>query len=396
LFAREVFRAFYSPVRAFKEIVKKPDVKGPILILVLSLIATAATRYVSASKLYLENPTPEKDEWTESVSFWASNGALFNGTDCMVGSYSVESFISNGTSIWMKITGIGKFDCSGDEGYKGLSFRIKWIHQNGTPPSSNAVLKLFSIDESRYFELNIAHDISNSSNEWYNVTDSIGVGPESQGWVPVQVNSSHWENITGLEFRLDWLDSDAANLTMKVDDLYFGKYGPFLATGFFSSWFVSSLMYAVTDFFIRWFLYAVFLWLVIKLLRGETGRWSVLFIVIGYAFFVMYPIGVVCASVDAFLFSVLPPLSFPLKAWKPIKGEERIASDLITKIYEKNWYPTLAYQLSFYVTFAYSAWIIALSAIAIRSLRGFTWKKAGIISGISYVIYFFIRPLIPI
>jgi len=396
LFAREVFRAFYSPVEAFKEIVKKPDIKGPILILVLSLLATAATRYVYASKLYLETPTPEKDEWTESVSFWTSNGTiLIDGTDHIIGNYSVKSFISNGTSIWMKRTDIGQFNCSGGEGYKGLSFRIKWIHQNGEPPI-NATLRLFSKSESRYFKLDLTRNISSSSNEWYNVTDPINIGPQSQGWVPVQANSSHWENITGLEFRLDWLDSDAANLTMKIDDLYFGKYGPLLATGLFSSWYVSSLMSAATDFFIRWFLYAVFLWLIIKLFRGETGRWSVLFIVIGYAFFVMYPIGVVCASVDAFLISMLPPLNFPLKAWKPIKGEERIASELMTKIYEKSWYPALAYQLSFYLTFTYYAWIIALSAIAIRSLRGFTWRKTGIISGISYLMYLFTRPLIPI
>lgn len=394
LVVREVFEVLYSPVKAFKEIVKKPDVKGPILILVLSLIATAATQYVNFSKLYLETPTPEKDEWTESVIFWTSNGALFSDTDYIVGNYSVESFISNGTSIWMKITSIGQFNCSGDEGYKGLSFRIKWIHQNGTLPSSNATLKLFSSDESHYFKLEIINLISNSSDKWANVT--VDVGPESQNWVPVQVNSSHWENITGLEFRLNWLDSDAANLAMKIDNLYFGKYRSLLATAFFSSWYISSLMSAATDFLIRWFLYTVVLWLIIKLFRGETGRWSVLFIVIGYTLLVNYPTGVVSASVDASLFSMLPPLSFPLKAWNPIKGEERIASELITKIYEKSWYTTLAYQLSFYIMFVFYIWIIALSAVAIRSLRGFTWKKAVVISGISFVLHLLLRPFIPI
>jgi len=390
---REVFGVLYSPVKAFNEIVKKPNVKGPILILVLSLLATAATRYVSASKLYLETPTPENDEWTESTIFWTSNGALFNDTDCIVGNYSIESSISNSTSIWMKITSIGQFNCSGDEGYKGLSFRIKWIHQNGTSPSSNATLKLFSSDESHYFKLNLIHDISNSSNEWYNVTDPINVGPESQGWM--SSGSPDWENITGLEFRLDWLD--AANLTMKIDDLYFGKYKPLLATDLFSPWYISSLMSAATDFFVRWFLYATVLWLFIKLFRAEPGRWSILFIVIGYTFFVMYPIGVVCASVDAFIFSMLPPLSFPLKAWNPIKGEERIASELITKIYEKSWYTTGVYQLSLYIILVFQVWAIVLSAVAIRSLSGFTWKKAMVISGISYILYYlFLRPLIPI
>jgi len=316
-----------------------------------------------------------------------------DGTDYIVGSYSVESFISNGTSIWMKTTNIGQLNCSGDEGYKGLSFRIKWIHQNGIPPSSDATLKLFSSDENHYFELGII-DLLNSSDIWANVT--VDVGPESQNWTSVQVNSSNWENITGLEFRLDWLDSDAANLTMKIDDLYFGKYNSLPATGFFSSWYIQSLMSAATDFFIRWFLFAALLWVIIKLFHGEPGRWSVLFIVIGYMFFVMYPVGLVCASVDAVIFYVLPPLSFPLKAWSPINGEEKIASELVTKIYEKSWYPNVVYQLSFYITLVFYAWAIVLSAVAIRSLCGFTWKKAMVISGISYVLYLLLRSLIPI
>ena len=40
LFVYEIFRVLYSPFKAFKEIVKKPDVKGPVLILLITVLAT--------------------------------------------------------------------------------------------------------------------------------------------------------------------------------------------------------------------------------------------------------------------------------------------------------------------------------------------------------------------
>ncbi|MDH5267870.1 MAG: hypothetical protein OEW62_09365, partial [Candidatus Bathyarchaeota archaeon] len=219
LFVREIFRVLYSPLEAFKEIAKKPDVKGPMLILLITVLVTAGAQYISASKTSFENPTPETDTWTESTSLWTSNGVLSDDTDRIVGNYSVKSFSSSDTCIWMKLTEIGPFDCSGDSGYRGFSFRIKWIHQNEMPPNSNATLQLFSYEENRYFQCNLGNNITSSSNEWANSTVSVGI---EQGWVPV--NSPDWKNITGLEFRLAWLPSDAANLTMKIDDVYFGEY----------------------------------------------------------------------------------------------------------------------------------------------------------------------------
>jgi hypothetical protein len=391
LVVREVFEVLYSPVKAFKEIVKKPDVKGFFIIFVFILLTAAVLQQVSASKLFVETATPDKDNWTESTSFWNSNGTIsLDETDHIVGNYSVKCFVSNGTSIWMRIADIGKFNCSGDGGYKGLSFRIKWIHQNGKFPSSSATLRLFSNSESRYFELNIINDVSNSSNKWYNVTDPIIIGPESQGWV--SFGSPDWGNITGLEFRLNWLHSDAANLTMKIDDLYFGKYVPFITMGFYNQWFVLSLISTATDFLIKWLLYAGLLWLVIKMFHGETGPWRILFIVIGYTFCN----GVVHAPVDALLISMLPPLNFPLKAWRPIAGEEGVASKLMSKIYENKWYNTLPYNLSIFLTLTIHVWTIALGTIALRFLGEIEWKKAALISSIAYIISIFLRSLIPI
>jgi len=377
-----VFGVVYSPVKAFEEIVKNPTIKGPLLIFLLILLATAGAQYVSASKFVLETGTPQGDEWTESTSLWTPDGVSTDDADKFVGNYSVTSSVTNDTHVWMKLIDIGTFDCLADKGYKGLSFRIKWIHQNNTFPA-NATLRLFSNDN-RYFELDINDKIANSSNTWGNAT--VDIGPTNLNWRP-SVDSPNWGNITGLELELAWLASDAANLTMKIDDLYFGKHVSYLTLGAFTGWFVDSLTFTAFRFFLGWSLYAILLLLIIKLSGNKAGPWSVLFIVIGYTF----SINIVQVLVDAFRFSTLPTLVFPLKAWNPIVGEEGLASKLIDDIYQTSWYPTLAYKLTMPLTFVFIVWAIALSAIAIHFLREFTWKKAAGISIAAYFIYLFVR-----
>jgi len=387
LFVREIFRVLYSPLEAFKEIVKKPDVKGPMLILLITVLVTAGAQYISASKTFFENPTPEADSWTESTSLWISNGVLLSDTDRIVGNYSVNSFSSNDTYIWMKLTEIGPFDCSGDSGYRGLSFRIKWIHQNEKPPSSNATLQLFSYEENRYFQRDLSNNMTSSSNEWANLTVSVGI---EQGWV--SVNSPDWKNITGLEFRLAWLPSDAANLTMKIDDLYFGEYVSPLASDFFTGWLVSSLMGSATDFIVRWILYAGLLLLMIKIFGGKTGPWSALFNVVGYVFAVT----MVYITIDALMINMLPSLSFPLKAWSPVAGEEEIGLALWNQIIQDNWGTSWAYNLRYYLPFTVHAWTAALGTIALHFAREFAWKKAAAISVMAYIMLIFLKALIPI
>jgi len=387
-----VLEVIYSPVKAFKKIVKNHSIKGPLIILLLILLATAGAQYVIASKWILETGTPEGDDWTESTSLWAPEGEVsIDGADKFVGNFSVMSSVTIDTRVWMKLTGIGPFDCLSDEGYKGLSFRIKWIHQNGTFPSSNATLRLFSGDESRYFTLDLINLI-NVSNMWANLT--VNVGSSNQDWS--SANSPDWGNITGLEFELAWLASEAANLTMKIDDLYFGMHVPFLTMNIFTSWFVNSLTNTAFNtafyFFVEWSLYAILLLLTIKLSRSEAGPWSVLFIVIGYTF----SIRIIRVLVDTFLVSTLPSLVFPLKAWNPIAGEEKLSNMLWVDIQQASWYPTLAYNLRFFLLFAVHAWAIALFAIAIHFLREFAWKKAASISITAYLIHIFIMGFLTI
>ena len=383
---REVFEVLYSPVKAFKKIVEKPDFKGVILILVLVMFSVVVEHYVFASKFFLETRTPDDENWTELMAIWGSNGLLsLDDSNYKVGNYSVKSFVSNCTSIWMNITDIGPFDCLEDTGYKELFFWIKWIHENGTFPSFNATLRLFSSGSS-YFELDLTDLISTSSGEWNNAT--VPLGPKSQSW---DSTDSDWKNITGLEFRLTWLTS--ANLTMKIDDLHFRKYVSFLETGAFSgAIIIDIIMWTAVAFSMNWILWSLILLMIAKVFREEVGPWTVFFVIIGHAF----SVAAVCALVSAALFSVLPALNLPLDV---------NAADALMR---ERWYSHGAFQLWYYflpfVYFIYlpspfqfflGIWTMALCTIAIRSLREVTWGRAASISMVAFFIRLMLRFFFP-
>ena len=375
---REVFEVLYSPVKAFKKIIEKPDFKGVLLILVLVMSSAVVSRYVIASKFFMRAETPDDDDWTEpeSVSLWSSSGSLLpDDADYKVGNHSVKSSVSNGTSIWMKITDLGPFDCSGDRGYKELFFWIKWIHQNGTFPT-NATLRLFSESENEYFELNLTAFIS-SSNKWSNSTvnnATLEVGPENLNWN--QVNSSDWKNVTGLEFRLAWLVP--ANLTMKIDDLHFRRYVPFLETGVFSEVIISTLMSVAVVFLMNWIVRAGILLLTIKVFHEKGGPWTKFFIIIGHVFIVT----VVYELASAALFSTLPTLNLPVKTLPAATEEEASA---VNALIEKRWYPNWAYW-GFYLPFVREIWMAALCVIPIYLLCKIAWRKAAGISLTAFLI----------
>jgi len=366
---REVFEVLYSPVKAFKKIVEKPDFKGVLLISVLVIFSMVVVQYVATSKFFLETRTPDDENWTESMTFWVSNGNLsLDDVDYKVGNYSVKSFASNGTSIWINITDIDPLDCSKDTGYKELFFWIDWTHSNGTFPSSGATMRLFSGSESSYFELDLTDLISTSSGEWNNAT--VPLGPESQGW---DSTDSDWQSVTGLEFGLVW--PAPTNLTMKIDGLYFRKYVSPLETGAFSGAIIPILIQAAVPFSMNWILWAGILLMIAKVFREELGPWTVFFVIIGHVFIAT----AVYTIASAVLVSTLPALNLPLEA------------DDINVLINEMWYPYSAYQVWLYLPWVGEVWIAVLCAIAIRPLRGITWVKAASISVVAFILRFILR-----
>ncbi len=369
----EVFKVLYSPVKAFKKIIEKPDFKGVLLILVIFMSFNLVAQYVVASRLFVESRIPNDENWTESEILWISNGnRSVDHLDYKVGNYSIKSFASNCTNIWMKITGIEPLNCSGDKGYKELIFWIKWINENGSLPSSGLILRLFSGSENVYFESNLTGFFA-SSDEWINAT--LKIGPE-QGWNAT--GSPNWKGITGLEFRLVW--SVPANLTMKIDDLRFQKYVSLLETGTFSASIIGFLISGtVVPFSMNWILWVVILLMITRVFREEAGPWRVFFVIIGHVFIV----SVVYAIASAPLISILPQLNFPVKTWPPTTEAEIIA---VNAMIEEMWYPSLAYQTVLYLPLVTQIWTAGLCAVVIRVLRGVTWGRAASIAGVAFII----------
>lgn len=377
--AREVFEVLYSPIKAFKKITEKPDFKGVLLVLILFMSFTVIGQYVFYSKVFLLTEIPDDDDWTESPALWNSNGLLsLDDVDYKAENNSVKSFVHNGTNIWMKIRDIGPFNCSEDKGYKQLFFWINWAHEN-VLPSSDAALRLFSDDESSYFELDLAGSISNSSAEWSNAT--LKVGPENQDWTAI--NSPDWKSVNGLEFRLVWLAS--ANLTLKIDDLHFQKHTSFLEKNAFTAGVVIQiLMSAAVSFSMNWILWSIILFMMTKVFREEVGPWTVLFVIIGHAFIAT----VVYTIASAALVSTLSPLNLPLKTLPPTTEAE---ANAVNALVEETWSPNWTYWgylllSGLYFPFVRELWIMALSAIAVRLLLKITWGKAVGISIVTLII----------
>ena len=373
LVVREVFEVLYSPVNAFRKIIEKPDFKGVLLVLVLVISSMIISQYIVASKLLLENRTPENDDWTESLinqHKWVSNGSpSIDDADYQMGNvdgnHSIASSVPTETSIWMKITDIDSINCS-ETGYNELFFWIKWTHEEGLSPSLGT-LKLFSGSEDSYFESDIT-GLLKSNGEWTNTT--LNVGPD-QGWT--SNNSPDWQSITGIEFRLDW--SSSANLTMKIDGLFFRKFSSPLITGEFSTLLPSLLIQVVMNFAMNWILWAGILILVAKLFQEDLGRWNVFFVIIGYSFIAT----VVYTLVSVVPLSTLPLLNVPLDA------------DAFNALLDASWRPLLAYQLWLYIPVIGEVWIAALGAVVVRVLKETAWSKAATIAAVAFAIRFLLR-----
>ncbi len=54
LIIQEVFRVLYSPFKAFQKLAKTPDVKGPVFILLITLLASLSAQYVNSSRTLIE------------------------------------------------------------------------------------------------------------------------------------------------------------------------------------------------------------------------------------------------------------------------------------------------------------------------------------------------------
>ncbi len=373
---QEVFEILYSPVKAFRKIIEKPDFKGVILVLVLVISSMLVVQYIASSKLLLENRNPEDDIWTETLTNeheWTSNGILtIDSIDYKLGNLdgnnSILSSISGETSIWSKINNIGFINCS-ETGYKELFFFFKWTNDAEIFPISGSV-KLFSGSDQSYFEYKNFLDLLESSGNWKNVTLNVG---SDQYWS--SNNSPNWGNITGLELQLIW--ESPSSLSLKIDSLFFRNYVSPFATGAFEGIILPIAFQVMLNFATNLILWAGLLLIIAKLFQEEVGPWNVFFIIIGYSFIV----SVIYTLLSAIPLSTLPTLEVPF---------DTVALNAMLDV---TWRPLIAYQLWLYIPIIGEVWLAALGAIVIRQMKETTWSKAATIAAVAFAIRFILRLL---
>jgi hypothetical protein len=370
LVGKEVIEVLYSPVKAFRKIIEKPDFKGALFVLLLVIAATVTLQYVYNMKQIYENRTPEDEAWTEIITnqhVWTSiESVSLDSINYQIGNSSISSRVLDASKIWLKITNINPIKCSGETGFTELLFGINWTNDRGVKPASGTI-KLFSESEKNYFQTNIT-SIVPSNGDWKNIT--LNVGPD-QGWIIN--NSPDWQKITGIELELSW--SDSANLTINIDGLFFRNYvSPIEATGFETAilFIIFSVTFSVGT---NWVLWAGIMLIVSKLFGEELGQWNVFFVIIGHAFIV----SVIYTLASAMIFTSLPILNMPFNP------------DLQVAAFTETWLPNFAYQLGTAILWVGEVWIAGLSTVVIRIMKNTTWGKAATISSVAFGLRFVLR-----
>jgi hypothetical protein len=397
VFLYDIFKVIYSPIKAFKEALANPRYIGPILIIIVSLFLTLGTQYVSVSKQNVETITPSNSVvWTNMTnpsSMWTSNAPPANVTavptqgEIPAGNYSASAFLSNTTVIWLNTTKIGTINCNQTSGFKILYYKLNYSQP--TPANaSDAKLQLFSENNgSKYFE----HDLLdfgryiNESGSW--IDANITLGP-AENWT--SVGSPNWSNITGIEFMLDF--NKAVPVTLQLNAVYFGgKYEPFSEVLGLATWLFSTITASFFNVFLRWLIFAVLLWLTIRVFNPEGSPFRTLLIMVGYSFAIMF----VYLPLELLSISQLPSLYFAHKIVFPVSAREiAVASAATSNIYAANWTSKAAYTAFIGIEYASYAWMIGMFTVGLRAMRNISWKRATAVCIVSYFIALFVISLV--
>jgi hypothetical protein len=398
VFLYDVFKVIYSPIKAFKETLANPRYVGPILIIIVSLFLTLGTQYVSVSKQNVETITPSNPvAWTNMTNpskMWTSNAPPSNVTatptqgEIPAGNYSVSAFLSNTTVIWLDNASIGTINCNQTSGFKTLYYKLDYFQP--TPANaSDAKLQLFSDgNESRYFARDLLEFGSyiNRSGSW--IDANVTVGPASDNWTAM--GSPNWSNITGMEFMLNF--SKALPVTLQLNAVYFGgKYEPYSEAVGLATWLFSTMTASFFNIFLRWLIFAVLLWLTIRVFNPAGSPFRTLLVMVGYSFAIMF----VYLPLQLLSISQLPSLYFAHKIVFPLSAREIAeASSATSNIYAANWTSKPAYAAFIGIEYASYAWMIGMFTIGLHSMQTISWKRAIAVCVVSYFIALFVISLV--
>jgi hypothetical protein len=375
-FINQMLKVIYAPHKVFKEIKEKPKMIGPILILILFIAANVGFAYAVLSKTYIEQtfPTAEKlDEWTEKATMWTQISQVTiseNFGDFINGSYygnrSIEFSAVDSTQVSTQLGSIGPVNCSGPDGYKNLSIRVKLVSPTATP--ANVSIYLYSSTPADYFLYNLTEAFASSTaNVWNNLTIPLG----NENWTSSSTDAN-WGKITGMRADLMW--PEESNITILIDGMFFrGVFKTPLdttATAYLFNYASSSSL----QFVVQWVILSGLIYIMIRGFGTKTSLRLVL-VLIGFALMAL----LIQAVINAAIFSALPRLNYSLELIGGVRGESDIA-------YNSIWEGVAIFSnISNYLRIVIYVWIVGLCAFATRSMSEYSWPKTLLIAGVAFL-----------
>jgi hypothetical protein len=368
-----IFEVIYSPRKAFKNIADNPSYVGPVLIMIILVIANMGFAYAAMTRTTLEASVPNgqlQDQWTQNSTLWTSNApSITDSNDSIIGTLygnaSIEFSMTTTVQVWMDLTDIGPVNCSSPGGYDQLSFRLKQVSPQDKP--KNASIYLFS-SASDYFYYGFIQDYSNSTvGSWYNLTLPLG-----SGWSESSANAD-WSNITGFKLQFDW--SSNTNVTMLVDGLYFhGVFHTWLdAVGV--SYLLSFSFQSLFQFAITWVILSGLLFLLGRALGGKLV-WRLILIAVGFILITM----VVQAVVNVASYAALFHARYPFIVIGGVGGEGTAEYNAILD------QTSLVRSIGTVTQLVIYAWTIVLGAMILRFTAELRWLKSMLASVVAYLV----------
>jgi hypothetical protein len=380
----ETLKILYAPRKAFKEITKQQKVAGLILVAILFVGAYTAYSYVFSTKIYDEQTIPNAaklDEWTENTTLWTSNANIALSNDyvdgTLYGNNSVEFSVTNQSQIWAQIAGIGPVNCTGTEGYKNVSIRVKTLNPLSIP-LFNVTLYMFS-NQTDYFHYDIPVGLLISNvTRWSNLTIPLGPGA---GWINNSLNAD-WSHINRLKFEFVW--PETSNFTVRLDGLFFrGVYKPFLTDP--TNYVLLSLSSGFMKFVFNWIILAGVVYAMIRLSGGKLA-WKPVLLLIALCLITYF----VEWMVNTVTFSTLPTIYRSIDLFGPV-GERELA---IQRLSEQIGFER---QMVLYVTqLIMMIWNIILLIFASKALSEMSWFKCASVALVAYFLNFLAQGFISV
>jgi hypothetical protein len=363
----------YTPQKAVKEIVEQPKYLGPLLVIILLIVANLGFTYAAISKTYIEQTLPNSsklDQWTENSTSWTSNAQIGESNDYINGSYygtkSISFNMTNSTQVWMQLSNIGPINCSGSDSFKTLSFRVKWT--SPAAASQEVVVHLFSAGSGDFHRSITSNFNSSTYGIWNNITIPLATGDWSSN-----SSGTDWSSITGLRLEFTWVDS--SNIAVLVDGLFF--HGPFqsLLDGAGSVYLVNYSLYSIMQFVITWVILSGLIYLLAKSFGGKLV-WKPLLVVVGIILMTLF----IQTVVNAVSYATLPKVYYPFEFLGGVSGEGKAAYDTVVA---QTW---IVSEVSTYMQIAVWIWTIALCSIAVHLLAQFSWAKSVAVGAVAYLV----------